>query len=544
MGFTGAQPLDGGGIPISSEYSPQNNTFPAMQGADGAYVDAYGNASTAPVMSFIQPRVVQRGVAQTGSGAKRLSCSFSSANVGGNSIVVCLGVGDVEDGVTSFQITDTQGNVYTKCTSTLQGGTLESAIFFATGIKLGQNTITVNITGPTAVPTGISMKIYEVWGFIASVDALDQVAVGKNASGLIASTGVFAPVSPNEMAFTALAIGNVTTVTPASGWSANDGTIFPWGGNLGAFDSQYRQLSLIAPVTPQASLSLSGAWAMCCATFRTIILPMEGTVFQGTSPWVENLSQVGGSPISLGAKTRANSLPVVLPTDMSALPVSQSGTFTVAGTVTANVSNLNPNGQASMANSSPVVLPSNQVPASGAAFPSSLFPLGMFGFGSLIQPLSSLSSQGTQANINADAAAITATVLVGTNSGLFAPQTPDAFLTVTATASGNTAVWTPPSGAKFRLLRYLIEVTQDAKAASAADLAIIFEDATTPMGIGHSVFIPTASATTFGSGYRSGWVDLGGVGYRSITADNVLNVNLSFALTSGVVRVTIAGNSD
>jgi hypothetical protein len=275
--FTGTQPTDGATVPISSEYSPQNNTFPAMQGADGAYVDAFGNPSTAPVMSFIQPRVVQWKTAQTGAGAKSLSCSFQNPNTGGNSIVVCLGAGDMEDAVTSFQITDTKGNTYTKVAFQPQGSTLESAIFFASGIKLGSNTITVNITGPTAVPTGISMKIYEAWGLIASLDALDQVDVGNSAGSTLATATSITPSVPNSIAFTALAVGGVTTITPASDWSANDGTIFPWGGNLGAFDSQVRQLSTVVTVTPQANLSLSSAWAMCSATFRTIVLPVEGT---------------------------------------------------------------------------------------------------------------------------------------------------------------------------------------------------------------------------------------------------------------------------
>src|SRR5437899_6294886 len=186
MVFTGVQPLDGGSVPISSEYSPQNNTFPAMQGADGAYVDAYGNASTAPVMSFIQPRVVQMAIAITGSGAKTLSCSFPNPVMGGNSIVVCLGAGDTEDGLTGFAVSDTKGNVYTKVGSISQGNVLQSSIFLATGINLGQNTITVNITGPTAVPTGMAMKIYEVWGLI-SADTLDQVATGSNANSSIVS---------------------------------------------------------------------------------------------------------------------------------------------------------------------------------------------------------------------------------------------------------------------------------------------------------------------------------------------------------------------
>src|SRR5256885_701212 len=139
MVFTGEQPVDGAipPVPISSEYSPQNNTFPAMQGADGAYVDQFGNQSTAPVMSFIQPRVVQTKSAVTGSGAKTLSCSFNGDNVGGNAIVVCVGIGDIEDAVTSLVITDAKSNTYTKVAPSAQGSTLQSAISLATGIKPG-----------------------------------------------------------------------------------------------------------------------------------------------------------------------------------------------------------------------------------------------------------------------------------------------------------------------------------------------------------------------------------------------------------------------
>lgn len=277
MAFTGTQPNDAANVPISSEYSPQNNTFPAMQGADGAYVDAYGNASTAPVMSFIQPRVVQRATAITGSGAKSLSCSFPNPVMGGNSIVVCVGAGDMEDGLTSFVVTDTQNNTYTKVISPPQGATLETGIYFTTGIKPGQNTIAFNITGPTAVPTGISMKIYEVWGLIASNDALDQVTGGSGFNDMGALTGGFTPIAPNTIAFSAIATGKITTITPPTKWSTNDGTLFPWGGGIGAFDSQYRQISSIYNIDPRASFSLPGNWTMVIASFRSIAVPVQGS---------------------------------------------------------------------------------------------------------------------------------------------------------------------------------------------------------------------------------------------------------------------------
>jgi hypothetical protein len=288
MGFSGTQPNDAAQVPLSSEYSPQNNTFPAMQGADGAYVDAYGNASTAPVMSFIQPRIVQRATATTGVGAITLSCSFQNPVMGGNSIILCLGTGIAEGAGVSLVATDTQGNTYTKAVKSPQGSKLQSTIFFATNIKSGQatstqaavlNTITIIITGPTAVPTGMAMKIYEVWGLVASVDALDQIAVGSDGVQT-ASTSAIAPLVPNTLIFSALSTTNVVTITPASGWSTNDGTLFPWGGNLGAFNSDNRRVPTIASLIPTASLALPSLWAMAVASFKSIVVPVSGTFNQ------------------------------------------------------------------------------------------------------------------------------------------------------------------------------------------------------------------------------------------------------------------------
>jgi hypothetical protein len=57
-----------------------------------------------------------------------------------------------------------------------------------------------------------------------------------------------------------------------------------------------------------------------------------GAVTQGTTPWVDNLTQVGGAAITLGQKVSASSLPVVIASDQSAIPVSQSGAWTVSAT--------------------------------------------------------------------------------------------------------------------------------------------------------------------------------------------------------------------
>ncbi len=49
------------------------------------------------------------------------------------------------------------------------------------------------------------------------------------------------------------------------------------------------------------------------------------TVQQGGAPWSQNLTEVGGAAITLGQKTSAASIPVVIASDQSAVPVSQSG---------------------------------------------------------------------------------------------------------------------------------------------------------------------------------------------------------------------------
>lgn len=67
--------------------------------------------------------------------------------------------------------------------------------------------------------------------------------------------------------------------------------------------------------------------------------PVSGTVTanQGTSPWVNNISQWGGSATSLGQKTSANSVPTVLASDQSAIPVSQSGAWSVTANAGTNL---------------------------------------------------------------------------------------------------------------------------------------------------------------------------------------------------------------
>lgn len=117
------------------------------------------------------------------------------------------------------------------------------------------------------------------------------------------------------------------------------------------------------------------------------------------------------------------------------------------------------------------------------------------------------------------------------------------FKTATATASGDTALWTPTTGKKFRLSGYMIQITADAALAAGADLDIVLRDSTTATAAAFSVFVPTVAGTTFGNTAGSGWVTFGN-GMLSAAANNVLNINLSAALTSGKVRVVAMGTEE
>lgn len=123
------------------------------------------------------------------------------------------------------------------------------------------------------------------------------------------------------------------------------------------------------------------------------------------------------------------------------------------------------------------------------------------------------------------------------------PRTPHVFKTALVTASGDTALWTPTSGKKFRLMGYALYLTEDAVAAAAAKLEVVLRDGTSPLGVGWSAFVPVAAGTTIGAGNMSGAVPLGN-GALSALANNVLNVNLSFALTGGEVRAVAWGTEE
>lgn len=147
---------------------------------------------------------------------------------------------------------------------------------------------------------------------------------------------------------------------------------------------------------------------------------------------------------------------------------------------------------------------------------------------------SGIYSETSPALANGQAAAIQLD-----NAGGLRVASPTAFHSAQATSSGSTAIWTPATGKKFRLQQFRIQVTGDATISAGGVVTIELLDGSTDLNLTHDVFVP-ATAFSLGDDFDSGWVDLG-AGLQSATANNVLNVSLSTALSAGNVRVIAGG---
>jgi hypothetical protein len=122
-------------------------------------------------------------------------------------------------------------------------------------------------------------------------------------------------------------------------------------------------------------------------------------------------------------------------------------------------------------------------------------------------------------------------------------RTPTVFKVVTATAAGSTALWTPGTGNKFRLLAWRIVISQTTTLAAAGDEVIKLLDSATDIAQDVTVRIAAAAGTS-GALYDSGWQQLGTFGVLSAAANNVLNVNLGTACATGGVQVLVAGTEE
>lgn len=112
--------------------------------------------------------------------------------------------------------------------------------------------------------------------------------------------------------------------------------------------------------------------------------------------------------------------------------------------------------------------------------------------------------------------------------------TPGFFKTGTAAALGNTALWTPTTGKKFRILGFKVFIPSTTTTAAGSTITLK-DDAST-------VFtLAVIGTTTQVINYQQTGM---GNGYLSAAANNVLNINCSAALTAGGCTVDVWGTEE
>ncbi len=131
----------------------------------------------------------------------RLRPDYPSPQTAGDLNVVVVGWGDVTSSVS--MVKDSQGNTYSQAGGTATGSGLRQAIFYATGIAAGSNTVTVTFNQAAAYP---DMRIMEYSGLDTS-NPLDVTAVGVG-TGTTATSAAAATTAANELIVGAGTNGN------------------------------------------------------------------------------------------------------------------------------------------------------------------------------------------------------------------------------------------------------------------------------------------------------------------------------------------------
>ena len=113
--------------------------------------------------------------------------------------------------------------------------------------------------------------------------------------------------------------------------------------------------------------------------------------------------------------------------------------------------------------------------------------------------------------------------------------------------TGDTPIWTPSAGRRYRLLGYIITISSNATLAAAGMLAIKLRDGTTVDIVTHNVYVPQTAENKLASDWSTGFVDLGaggGLGVQGGAVTRALNLSLSTALATGIVDVQVFGTED
>jgi hypothetical protein len=209
-------------------------------------------------------------------------------------------------------ISDTQGNAYVSAVGpTTSPGGMKAQIWYASNIKAGANTVTVNC----ADSSGSDLYIFEYSGLSAS-NALDATSAATGTPGPM-NSGAFTTDAANTFLF---GFGVTDSGT------ASAGTTFTYRDDFDGNITEDKMLAAFGTYTATASISGSG-WSMSAAAFKTsgglfltlkapsdssanvhvatstpitIKIGSNATVGQQGTHWITNPSTAGIYTISVG----------------------------------------------------------------------------------------------------------------------------------------------------------------------------------------------------------------------------------------------------
>ena len=157
------RPLIGQGYdPLTNQFAPQTGqaiTDPTTSVPYAGLVLAPQNTG----LPTINPLIVQKAGGVSAASGTVLTHAFAANVTAGNSIVVVCGTGNGG----AITVTDSLSNTYKQAVLGANSTTFETAIFFATNILGGANTVTVTNVGSSAM----AVEIYEVSGLIQQAAA-------------------------------------------------------------------------------------------------------------------------------------------------------------------------------------------------------------------------------------------------------------------------------------------------------------------------------------------------------------------------------------
>lgn len=176
------------------------------------------------------------------------------------------------------------------------------------------NSTTVTATNPSVSNTGSAVPSQAT--MVGGTDGTNLKAISVTSTGVVnvsASGGGIVPVS-----------GTVYQGSPP--WSVSQsGT---WTVQPGNTANTTPWLATISQGGNSATVSAGGALKVDSSA---AVQPVSGLVYQGTSPWVNNITQVGGSSLALGQTTMSASVPVALASNQSTVTTKQAAS--TAGTI-------------------------------------------------------------------------------------------------------------------------------------------------------------------------------------------------------------------